>query len=166
MGRDYANRRRLTARCRAGDVVLVAPLAPAATGNGLAMRAGMFLEALAAVRSVDVVIVPVAGGSEPSEWATERARRIVVVPPVDASTADHHVALQLADETLRSRLGTTAPLPARARLASPSLAADAVRAVGRSARGATVVSMREYLVPFGLTLARHLDAVPHRDRPR
>ena len=149
-----------------GDVVLVAPLAPAETGNGLAMRAGMFLEALVAVRSVDVVILPVAGGSEPSEWAAERARRIVVVPPVDASTADQHVALQLADETLRSRLGTTAPLPARARLASPSLAADTARALGPSARRVTVVSMREYLVPFGLTLSRHLDAAADRDRPR
>ena len=143
----------------ADGVVLVAPLAPADRGNGLAMRAGMLLEALSSRVAVDVVIVPVAGPSEPHDWAAARARRVVVVAPVDASSADRHVVAQLADADLRSRLERTAPLPRRALLVPPTLAPEAAAALGPTARGAAaVLSMREYLVPFGVTLARLLGA--------
>jgi glycosyltransferase involved in cell wall biosynthesis len=142
-----------------GGVVLVTPLAPAPTGNGLAMRAGMFLEALAAQRAVDVVIVPVVGPGEPHDWASRLARRVVVVPPVGAASAGEHVRAQLADAVLRARLERTSPLPQRARLAPPTLVTDAVAALGEaSASPVAVVSMREYLAPFGIWLARHLHA--------
>src|SRR5262249_57556231 len=40
----------------------VSPIMPALGGNGLAMRAGMMLEALAADHDVWLLVVPVAGG--------------------------------------------------------------------------------------------------------
>lgn len=41
---------------------MIAPAVPATTGNGLAMRLGVFLEALSRVAETDLVVVPVAGG--------------------------------------------------------------------------------------------------------
>lgn len=43
-------------------VLFVAPTLPAVTGNGLAMRMGVFAEALARWADVDLAVVPVAGG--------------------------------------------------------------------------------------------------------
>jgi glycosyltransferase involved in cell wall biosynthesis len=43
-------------------VLFIAPALPALTGNGLAMRMGVFAEALARWADVDLAVVPVAGG--------------------------------------------------------------------------------------------------------
>ena len=43
-------------------VLFIAPTLPALTGNGLAMRMGVFAEALARWADVDLAVVPVAGG--------------------------------------------------------------------------------------------------------
>ncbi len=48
------------------SVVIVVPITPADSGNGLAMRAGMLLDALAPVADVHVVIVPVSGPADGS----------------------------------------------------------------------------------------------------
>ena len=136
-------------------VVLVTPLMPAASGNGLAMRAGMLLDALCHAGAVDLVVVPVAGSSGNSDWAAARARHITVVDPVAAEGADEHAVAQLADPELRDLLTRTAPLPWRARLAPPTLARD-LALPDNEAR--VVLVLREYLVPFGLTLARRLNA--------
>lgn len=138
---------------------LVVPLAPAASGNGLAMRAGALLEALAAAGPVDVVVVPVAGPAEPLHWAARLARDVVVVAPVGPAGAEAHAVAQLADPGLRRRLAVAAPLPSRARLAPPTAADAAVAALGADgSRGGTVVVLREYLVPLGVTLAHRLGA--------
>ncbi len=44
-------------------LLFVSPIMPARTGNGLAMRAGMMLEALAADHDVYLQVIPVAGGA-------------------------------------------------------------------------------------------------------
>jgi glycosyltransferase involved in cell wall biosynthesis len=44
-------------------VLFIAPTLPALTGNGLAMRMGVFAEALARWADVDLAVVPVAGGA-------------------------------------------------------------------------------------------------------
>jgi glycosyltransferase involved in cell wall biosynthesis len=131
-----------------GTVVLVTPIAPASHSNGLAMRADMFADALQAVGRVQVVLVPIAGPPSPDA---------LVVPPVTAGDADRHVVAQLADPEWRGALERTAPLPRSVRLAPPTLAAEAQSKM-EGARGATVVVLREYLVPFGLALAAELDA--------
>jgi glycosyltransferase involved in cell wall biosynthesis len=56
--------------------LLVSPLAPDLTGNGLAMRSGMFLEALARVAAVDLLILPVSSSRPPGPFAEQLARRI------------------------------------------------------------------------------------------
>src|SRR5215213_3977424 len=51
-------KRRVPRRPRA---LMLAPAVPDRTGNGLAMRLGMFLEALARVAEVDLVVPAIAG---------------------------------------------------------------------------------------------------------
>jgi glycosyltransferase involved in cell wall biosynthesis len=41
--------------------VFISPIVPSGTGNGLAMRMGLFVEALSRIARVDVIVVPVAG---------------------------------------------------------------------------------------------------------
>ena len=123
------------------------------------MRAGMLLDALASHASTHVVVVPVAGPAHDCSWATTRARSVTVVTPVEAHAAAEHVTRQLADPTMRDRLERSAPLPARATLAPPSLATEVIRALpGDLHNPDAVLTLRAYLAPLGITLARHLGA--------
>ena len=58
---------------------MVVPITPADSGNGLAMRAGMLLDALAPVADLHVVIVPVSGPANGCAWAEARACSVSVV---------------------------------------------------------------------------------------
>ncbi len=49
---------------RRPSLLFVAPILPAQTGNGLAMRAGVFLDALARDFQVSLLVVPVAGNAD------------------------------------------------------------------------------------------------------
>ena len=143
----------------APTVVLLVPIAPAPTGNGLAMRAGMLLDALAGVAAVHLVVVPVSGPADDCSWAAARARSVTVVRPVTAASARVHLTGQLADPALRDRLGRTSPLPARVTLAPPTLAPEVVAALtGGIGSPDAVVAMRIYLAPLGITLAQLLGA--------
>jgi len=140
-------------------VVLVVPLVPAPDGNGLAMRAGMLLEALAGRCGVDLVIVPVSGVVDDTAWAARLARSVTVLAPVGGAQARVHVTTQLADPDLRERLARGAPLPARAMAAPPTLAAEALRSMSvRAHPPRAVVVLRVYLAPVGCTLSRLLNA--------
>jgi glycosyltransferase involved in cell wall biosynthesis len=140
-------------------VVLVVPLVPSAGYNGLAMRAGMLLEALASRWPVDLLIVPVSGPVEDSTWSRGLARSLTLIAPVSGATARSHLTRQLADPVLRDRLARSAPLPSRAMAAPPTLAEDAVTELATCARRPlAVVAMRAYLAPLGITLARVLEA--------
>jgi glycosyltransferase involved in cell wall biosynthesis len=136
--------------------VLVTPLAPAPTGNGLAMRAAMLLEALAAEGPVDVVVVPVSGPPTAGEWLASRARRVVVVEPSSLRSRAEVVA-ELSDPVQRAELAALEELPARARLATPA-SARAARSELPGAAPTVVAVLRSYLAPFGVTLARELGA--------
>jgi glycosyltransferase involved in cell wall biosynthesis len=140
-------------------VVLVVPLVPATGGNGLAMRAGMLLEALANHCSVDLVVVAVSGPTEDTTWAQGLARSVTLLGPVSGAPARSHLTRQLADPALRDRLARTAPLPARAMAAPPTLAHDALAQLGERRRPPlAVVAMRGYLAPLAITLAGLLEA--------
>lgn len=140
-------------------MVLVAPVVPALGGNGLAMRAGMVLEALADRCEVDLVVVPVSGPLADTAWASAVARSLVVVEPVGASAARQHLTDQLADPFLRRRLELSAPLPERARSVPPTLAAQALTALlPRAHRPRALIVLRGYLAPLGCALARALEA--------
>ena len=91
--------------------LFVAPMLPAAGGNGLAMRLGVFLEALATFADVDLAVIPVAGGT---------VARTPFLDAFGARLAIHH----LAPET-----GTQFRLLSR--LADPAARLDAFKAYGR-----------------------------------
>jgi glycosyltransferase involved in cell wall biosynthesis len=135
----------------AEGAVLVTPLAPARRGNGLAMRAGLLLEALADAGPVDVVVVPVSGPAAGDAWLAATARRVVVVEPGLPRTRAEIVAA-LGDPARREELLEHEQLPARARDIRPELAEEACAALGGAP--STVVALRSYLAPFGTRLAR------------
>ncbi len=143
----------------AAAVVLVVPLAPQTGGNGLAMRAGMLLEALAGRWAVELVIVPVSGPATAGDWAAGLARSVTIVEPSNGEATRRHITAQLADAALRGRFEATAPQPARVVAAAPTLAFDACRVLHAHARQPRAVFvLRGYLAPFGCTLARGLGA--------
>lgn len=139
-------------------VVFVSPLAPAGSANGLAMRAGMLLDALDGFASVDVVVVPVSGPGDDLAWAAARARSVCVVAPLAGVDARGHVAAQLADARLRARLESTAPLPGRAAAVPPTLASDALSRIPDCLEPRVVLGMRSYLAPFAAEIAARLGA--------
>jgi glycosyltransferase involved in cell wall biosynthesis len=65
---------------RRPQILFLSPIRPAATGNGLAIRCGLFLEALAGIGDVDVVVLPVAGASAiPDSLLDRLARRTMTI---------------------------------------------------------------------------------------
>jgi glycosyltransferase involved in cell wall biosynthesis len=133
--------------------VLVVPLAPSRTGNGLAMRAGVLLEALSVAGPVDLVVVPVSGPALPLDWARALARTMTVVDPPTGMVARDALTEQLGDARLRERLISAAPLPARAAAAPPTLAARIEDRLPPGGPPAAVVALRTYLAPLGVELA-------------
>ncbi len=139
-------------------MVLVVPLAPQRSGNGLAMRAGTMLEVLAATGPVDLVMVPVSGPAAPTDWARAHARAVVTADLPRNEEARAHVTAQLADPRLRDRLERTAPLPGRAALAPPTLAPRLAAALPAAGPTSAVVVLRAYLAPLGIEVGRRLRA--------
>ena len=56
-------------------LLFVAPLLPADGGNGLAMRAGMFVDALSRDHDVTLLVIPVSGGGSIASVGTKRPIR-------------------------------------------------------------------------------------------
>jgi hypothetical protein len=64
-------------------LLFLSPLMPAEGGNGLAMRAGATLEALAADYDVHLLVIPLAGPAEPPGEAVRRWCARILVHPAD-----------------------------------------------------------------------------------
>jgi glycosyltransferase involved in cell wall biosynthesis len=61
--------------------LFVAPIMPSDCGNGLAMRTGFLLDAYARRFTIDLAVVPLAGGAnELTPFAAARARRAAILP--------------------------------------------------------------------------------------
>ena len=73
--------------------LMVTSAMPSVTGNGLAMRLGLFFESLAREYAVDLLVAPVAGpvGAADLAWAEALAERVLVVDV--ALTLDTHFGL-------------------------------------------------------------------------
>ena len=67
--------------------LFIAPAMPALSGNGLAMRLGMFLEGLAAVAAVELVVLPIVGPAAASAALPEKLGIVPAIVPV-AGRAD------------------------------------------------------------------------------
>lgn len=104
-------------------VVVLAPLAPSATGNGLAMRIDLLVRAAALAHDVVVSVVPVAG-------RLPEPRPTLDVPTVEVEpSADHDPAPLvewLAEPRWRHLVADLAPLPDPVAGASPVRTARAV----------------------------------------
>jgi glycosyltransferase involved in cell wall biosynthesis len=132
-------------------LILLAPIEPAPSGNGLAMRTEVFRRSAAAGADVRTVVVPVAGCGSPD---ATRLTGVVVVPP-DPVAARAGVTRLVGELAWRERLARAEPLPRLARAASPGL----VDAVVRACRGKGCVAlhvMRSYLAPLGVAAAERL----------
>lgn len=132
------------------ELAYLTPIAPARTGNGLAMRSFLFLQAASCDFAVKVLVVPVSG------WAAGPASGSATV----LALPDRHQVLAeipglLASPNWRGRITGAYPMPARARLAPATLAAAAVSALGVAA-GTPVHVTRSYLAPLGIAIAEQL----------
>ena len=130
-------------------LLFVAPIMPAATGNGLAMRAGVFLDALAHDFAVTLLVVPVAGlgpGSL-SPYVSERSQRTVTLS-LDG-TLDPLWALveRVAEPEARAAAIASYPRPALCRNATRQCL-DAAARTFAGARFDAVHVMRSYMAPY------------------
>lgn len=139
----------------AGPLLLLAPIEPRRTGNGLAMRVASFAEAARRQFFVHVVVVPVTGTVPGRSGRLDLP--VVTVPPRSPGELLGPLAGLLADKGWRSLLAEVEPMPALARLASPALADEVVAAAG-AAPGTPVHVMRSYLAPLALAVAGRLAA--------
>src|SRR5690349_19041974 len=119
---------------------------PCDCGNGLAIRAGFFLEAYAQSANVDLIVAPVSGSSEGSVFARDWARRIEVLK----LRADSHYTLvaSVADPQARLEAFRQYGRPSLAACIGPAL--TDVRALVAERHYDLVHIFRSYLVELAL----------------
>jgi len=130
------------------SLLFVTPIRPALTGNGLAMRAGMFLEALARDHRVTLLIVPVAGTTPaPEGFAARHAERIVAIDLAGTLDPLWELCTRVTEPVARQRAFLDYPRPALCRYAtSPCMQAIAA-SLARTDFDVIHV-MRAYTVPY------------------
>jgi glycosyltransferase involved in cell wall biosynthesis len=133
-------------------LILLAPIEPAPTGNGLAMRAEVFRRSAPDGADVRTVVVPVAGRLAGAVGA--RAPVSTVFP--DPVLARAGVRALVANPVWRERLKSAGDLPPLARAASPGLA-EAVAQACDGPGNVALHTMRCYLAPLGVAVAERLE---------
>jgi glycosyltransferase involved in cell wall biosynthesis len=128
-------------------LIVLAPIAPSSTGNGLAMRTELFCRAAPAPVEVLTTVVPVAGRVPES--------RPVANVALDPALARAGVRSLLKDAVWRERLSRAGNLPRLARNGSPGLA-EAVESACQGDGPVALHVMRSYLAPLGVALAERL----------
>lgn len=136
-------------------LVVLSPIEPRRSGNGLAMRVARFVDAAASRYEVTVAVVPVAGTSPGS--AIDLTVPVSIVTPTSGPVQRRRLAELLADADWRRLLSAVEPMPPRARAASPALADDAISASGAQS-GTPVHAVRSYLAPLALAVAKKLES--------
>jgi glycosyltransferase involved in cell wall biosynthesis len=135
--------------------LMVSPVMPAVTGNGLAMRAGLFLQALTRFADVDLLVVPVFGDIVPdaAAWANKSCGRVRVL---DRGPPDTHFALimRLKDPAARLDAFASYGRPSIGANLSPSVIAAAVELLQRE-RFDLIHVERSYCAPLGRAIAAH-----------
>jgi glycosyltransferase involved in cell wall biosynthesis len=131
-------------------LLFIAPVMPAPTGNGLAMRAGMFLDAFSRGHEVSLLVVPVSGAADPRdvpEFVSRRVARMVVLPADECLDPWFGLIARLTDPGQRCAALEAYPHPVLCRLGPP----HAVRAAAARLAGIAfdvVHVFRLYLAPF------------------
>jgi glycosyltransferase involved in cell wall biosynthesis len=134
-------------------LLVLAPIEPCVSGNGLAMRVASFAESAAVAWDVQIAVVPVAGRLPFCPHPV--ALPVVRVVPSGRQVVARRFAAMLADPLWRGLLADAEPMPSAARAASAALAAD-VRSASGVAPGTPVLAIRSYLAPLALAVARQL----------
>jgi glycosyltransferase involved in cell wall biosynthesis len=141
------------------SALFVSPTWPSDTGNGLSMRAGVFLEALAADHDVHLLVVPAIPGAGPAAsraFVERRALRVAVLDEVAALDPLFALMTRVEDPEARRRLFLTYPRPMLARYTHPGSVADAGRRF-EGAEFAVVHVMRTYLADFAMPWLKRSD---------
>lgn len=123
---------------------------PAMGGNGLAMRAGMFLDALARVFDVSLLVVPVSVRKPDATipaFVRDRSIRAAVLPIAGREDPHFRLIMCLRDPAERQRALEAYPVPLRCRFATPGLVREAHAAFSGETFDVVHV-MRLYLAPF------------------
>ena len=131
------------------SLLFVAPILPAQSGNGLAMRAGVFLDALAGDFRITLLVIPVAGGYDgPSpRFVTERTARVVTLSLADKIDPLWDLCSRVIDPGERATALARYPRPALCRYATTPCLNEA-RAALAGERFDAVHVMRSYLAPY------------------
>lgn len=145
-GRRQPDGRRVESKREKPRLILLTPIQPASSGNGLAMRAELFRLAAAHDVAVETVVVPVAGGGT-------GAGAITVEPAPALARAG--LRSLLGEPAWRERLASAQALPHAARVASPGLVEIVAQRLGAGSFDALHVT-RAYLAPLGVALAERL----------
>jgi glycosyltransferase involved in cell wall biosynthesis len=130
--------------------LFLTPVVPARGGNGLAMRAGLFLEGLARRHRVDVVVAPVFGVAvaeslDGVDLVGKLAESCRWLEPAGANDARALAPALLGSRAARERLQRLPPLPGVARRPSP----QAITELRELLTGADLVHVqRLYLAPW------------------
>ena len=127
--------------------VFISPIAPAVTGNGLAMRMGQFVEALSKIADLHVIVVPVAG--ETGFRASSRAYAKTLIHFIDVGErADTHFSLlsRVADPRARLDAFRAYGKPSLARHLSAPVLGEIARRV-EALRPDFVHLGRSYMLP-------------------
>ncbi len=131
------------------SLLFVAPILPAQAGNGLAMRAGVFLDALARDFHITLLVVPVAGGPDgrAAGFVAARTRRAVTLSLDKKLDPLWEMCSRVRDPTARTAALADYPRPALCRHATtPCL--DEARTALSGERFDVVHVMRSYLAPY------------------
>ncbi len=81
-------------------LLMLAPIMPSDRGNGLAMRAGFFLDAYSRRFDVDLVVAPVSGRGKPSAFVRSRTRRVEILN-IDRPDSHYTLAASVLDPMAR-----------------------------------------------------------------
>jgi len=136
-------------------MVVLAPIAPARTGNGLAMRVHALVSAAGVDHDVHLVVIPVSGNLPVHSYDIDGLVRVDELPVTEPG--DRSVVVELlGDPMWRARIGALQPLPAAVALAPPNLAARVGELL--DGRVAGVLACRLALAPLGVAVAERTGA--------
>ena len=137
-------------RGRRRRLLFIAPVMPASAGNGLAMRAGLFLDALADDHEVYLLVIPVAGRAGERALPDLVARRAaaVAILPLEGRLDPHYALLsRLRDPQERLAARLDYPRPFLDRFATSETVREAAACFSAVPFDVAHV-MRLYLAPF------------------
>ena len=141
------------------SLLIVTPTMPSPVGNGLAMRAGAWLESLAVDFDVTLLMVPLAGWASDVTpvYVADRCRRVVVAPLHDKVDAAYVLCASVQPVQERAAALASYPRPAACRFATRACVGVIADALAGERFDAILV-LRSYLTPYVAPLLQQHEA--------